>query len=304
MTAHELTLAARVETCEVRERRGLHVAIIMDGNGRWATRRGLPRLAGHKTGAQAVRRIVRAACAAPDVGTLTLYAFSSDNWRRPAEETSALMRLLRLYLARETVACVRNGIRLTVIGRRDRLAPELRTLVARTEARTRAGRNLHLRLAIDYSARDAILRAADAWRMTEERDEGELADDARAQRAASSELSRERFAELLGGASGNGDVLTEGEAVHDVDLLIRTGGEQRLSDFLLWECAYAELMFTPVMFPDFDGNDLQAALAEFNCRERRFGATPAASERNGTHRGVWSETVEVKNERTMKEVRR
>ncbi len=224
---------------------GLHVAIIMDGNGRWAEQRGWPREAGHRAGAGAVRRAVEAA---PSLGirVLTLYAFSSDNWKRPAHEVSTLMRLFRTYLGRETSRCVENGIRLNIIGRRDRLPPLLLPVIEEAERRTAAGRNLHLRLAVDYSSRDTILQAA--AKLHSRRAPG-----------------REEFARLL-----HGDA-----PVPDVDLLIRTGGEQRLSDFLLWESAYAELHFTPCMWPDFAAGDLQAALEDFHRRQRRFGALPA-----------------------------
>jgi undecaprenyl diphosphate synthase len=221
----------------------LHVAIIMDGNGRWAARRGLPRSAGHRAGADAVRRVVEAA---PDLGiaTLTLFAFSSDNWRRPPDEVSALMRLLRHYLRSELRRLVDNGVRLTVIGRRDRLPDGLADDIAEAEQRSTHGSRLHLRIALDYSSRDAILAAAAAWR------------DAPPQ-------SRDDFRGLLGG-QGRGPC-------EDVDLLIRSGGEQRLSDFLLWESAYAELRFVDVLWPDFGGDDLRAAIADFHGRERRFG---------------------------------
>jgi undecaprenyl diphosphate synthase len=224
---------------------GLHAAIIMDGNGRWATARGLQRTAGHRAGADAVRRTVEAA---PELGvrTLTLYAFSSDNWNRPPAEVGELMRLFRVSLFKETANCVKHGVRLSVIGRRDRLARVLRAAIEAAEAATAGGDALHVRLAVDYSSRDAILRAASLLR--------DRAD-----------ASREEFAALLAEAvNGRG-------AVPDVDLLIRTGGEQRLSDFLLWECAYAELYFTKRLWPDFDADDLAAAVAEFHRRDRRFG---------------------------------
>ncbi|NEV02561.1 di-trans,poly-cis-decaprenylcistransferase [Bradyrhizobium uaiense] len=223
----------------------LHVGIIMDGNGRWATRRGLSRLRGHEAGVEAIRRIVEAA---PDqgVGTLTLYAFSSDNWRRPKAEVAALMGLLRFYLANEIAALVRNGVRLSVIGRRDRLPDGIATAITRAEAATADGTTLHLRIAIDYSARDAILNAA-------------------ARVAGIGELSREAFADLITGEAG----------LRDVDLIIRTSGEKRLSDFLLWEGAYAELHFTERMWPEFDADDLADALASFHRRERRFGGLTA-----------------------------
>jgi len=260
---------------EVERNRALHVAIIMDGNGRWATARGLPRVAGHRAGAQAVRRTTQRA-AELGIATLTLFAFSSDNWRRPAAETKALMRLLRVYLMREAATCRREGIRLNVIGRRDRLAPELRDLIHETEAATREGGGLHLRIAIDYSARDSILHAVETLTATRAPSNAIESNDAKRDDAESPllPLTRERFAAFLGGAQGD-DAPTP-----DVDLLIRTGGEQRLSDFLLWECAYAEFLFTPVMFPDFAGADLDAALAEFRRRQRRFGCVPQASEQS------------------------
>lgn len=218
--------------------RKIHAAIIMDGNGRWATMRGLPRIAGHRAGADAVRRVVEAA---PDlgIGILTLYAFSSDNWRRPATEVTALMELLDIYLRKETRRCLENGVRLEVIGRRDRLDPRLVAAIERTEAATAAGATLTMRVAVDYSAREAI---------------------------------------------------RHGKIGPDVDLLVRTGGEQRLSDFLLWECAYAELIFSRRMWPDFDESDLAAAVREFEARERRFGGLtqpPPASNGHARHNGSW-----------------
>jgi undecaprenyl diphosphate synthase len=229
---------------------GLHVAIIMDGSGRWAAVRGLPRVAGHREGVEAVRRVVEAA---PDlgIGTLTLFAFSSDNWRRPAREVAAIMRLIRDYLLADADTCAARGIRMSVIGRRDRLPPSLVAAVEATEAATIRGRRLHLRLAVDYSAREAILRAA-----------GRL--------NGSRELSLELFSRLLA------DVDQAGLPAPDVDLLIRTGGEQRLSDFLLWECAYAEFVFTKRMWPDFSATNLEVAIKEFHARERRFGRLPEA----------------------------
>jgi undecaprenyl diphosphate synthase len=224
---------------------GLHVGIIMDGNGRWATRKGLSRLRGHEAGVEAIRRVVEAA---PDqgIGTLTLYAFSSDNWRRPRAEVAALMALLRVYLASEVESLVRNDVRLTVIGRRDRLPGGIADAIGRAEAATRNGRTLHLRIAVDYSARDAILDAAAKARQIDG-------------------LTRETFSDLVTGEAG----------LRDVDLIIRTSGEQRLSDFLLWEGAYAELHFTQRMWPDFDTEDLAQALATFRGRERRFGGLDA-----------------------------
>ena len=198
---------------------GLHVAIIMDGNGRWATRRGWPRLAGHRAGADSVRRVIEAA---PGLGVaqLTLYAFSSDNWKRPAAEVSGLFRLLKKYLADETARCLEKGVRIEFIGRRDRLSPALAEAITESERATRRCRRLHVRIALDYSSREAIQKR---------------------------------------------------EFTPDVDLLIRTSGEQRLSDFLLWECAYAEFCFTPVLWPDFAAADLQQALEDFRGRQRRYG---------------------------------
>jgi undecaprenyl diphosphate synthase len=225
----------------------LHVGVIMDGNGRWAARRNLPRLRGHEAGVEAIRRVMEAA-PSQGIGTLTLYAFSSDNWRRPKAEVDALMALLRLYLADETASLMRNGVRLTVIGRRDRLPKGLAAAIGRAELATSGGAALHLRIAIDYSARDAILRAA-------------------AQIAGSESLTRESFARLVTGEPG----------LRDVDLIIRTSGEKRLSDFLLWESAYAELHFTERMWPDFGAEDLSEALSSFHRRERRFGGLQAAA---------------------------
>ena len=223
----------------------LHIGIIMDGNGRWATARGLPRKAGHEAGVKAIRRVIEAA---PDMGagTLTLYAFSSDNWRRPKPEIDALMGLLRAYLRREPQRLAKNGVRLTVIGRRDRLPDGLAAAIAQAEQETAAGTRLHLRIAVDYSAREAILRAA-------------------AKAAGPEDLTSEGFSRLVTGEAG----------LPSVDLLIRTSGEQRLSDFLLWESAYAELHFTQRLWPDFGAADLAAALDSFRHRERRYGGLPA-----------------------------
>jgi undecaprenyl diphosphate synthase len=225
-----------------------HVAIVMDGNGRWATARGMRRAEGHRRGAQAVRRTVRAA---PSLGitTLTLFAFSSDNWKRPQQEVGTLLHLFGGYLRSEQVELRQNGVRLSVIGRRDRLPEALIAAIEACEAATARASRLHLRLAIDYSARGAILRAA-----------GSL--------AAEGKPSVDTFRKRLGSACGT-------DTAPDVDLLIRTGGEYRLSDFLLWESAYAELYFLPRMWPDFEVSDLAAAVAEFHSRQRRFGALPA-----------------------------
>ncbi|MGD0361111.1 MAG: di-trans,poly-cis-decaprenylcistransferase [Bryobacteraceae bacterium] len=217
----------------------LHAAIIMDGNGRWALARGLPRLAGHRAGAEALRRTVEAAPGL-GIGILTLFAFSSDNWRRPPEEVAGLMQLLAAHLRSEAARCLENGVRIEVIGRRDRLGGELPAAIAHAESVTAAGERLQLRIAVDYSGRDAIAEAV--------------------RHAAHAGLvCRECLEEQLG---------------PPVDLLVRTGGEQRLSDFLLWECAYAELIFSRRMWPDFNASDLDAALRQFHTRQRRFGAIP------------------------------
>lgn len=230
----------------------LHVAIVMDGNGRWALRRERPRTAGHLMGARAVRRTVEAA-ARRGIGTLTLFAFSGDNWRRPAAEVDALMRLFRRYLASETARCIETGVRVVVIGRRDRLPAALTRAIEATEAATAAGSVMLLRIALDYSARDSILRAAAA-----------LAREA-------GPPTRERLAALIGAAEH------QSQPTPDVDLLVRTGGERRLSDFLLWECAYAELHFTSRLWPDFTDADLAESLRDYASRERRFGGISQAS---------------------------
>ena len=229
-----------------RDNSGLHVAIIMDGNGRWAAQRALPRLMGHRAGAEAVRRTLEAA---PSLGVscLTLYAFSSDNWKRPQTEVKGLMRLLSAYMRSEAANCYRNGVQVRVIGRRDRLAPEVLEAVRAAEILTRPCDRIRLRLALDYSARDAMVAAAQRMAQT-------------------GSFSRESFAQALGWAVG---LETESP---EVDLLIRTSGEQRLSDFMLWECGYAELYFTPVLWPDFDSNELERAIRDFRGRDRRFGA--------------------------------
>jgi undecaprenyl diphosphate synthase len=228
----------------------IHVAVIMDGNGRWALRRGLPRSAGHDAGVDAIRRLVEAA---PEVGigTLSLFAFSSDNWARPAEEVQILMGLFARFLRDEAGPLKAHDVRLSVIGRRDRLPSEVMSAISAAEALTGRGARLHLRVAVDYSSRDAILEAARRGRL----------DDP----------TRESFASRLGEAHG--------APAPDVDLLIRTGGEQRLSDFLLWESAYAELFFTTRMWPDFHEDDLAAAVADFRGRDRRFGALSESGRR-------------------------
>lgn len=210
----------------------LHVAVIMDGNGRWAEARGLPREAGHKVGADAVRAVVRAAIAR-DIGALTLYAFSTYNWQRPEAEVSGLMSLLRRFLMVEAPKLRAAGVRVSILGRRDRVPLALRKAIDAIERTTADGTLLHLRIALDYSARDALLAA--------------MADG----------LTPDALVERLG--------------TEDVDFLIRTGGDQRLSDFLLWECAQAELYFTPVKWPDFGPAEFDLALADYARRTRSFG---------------------------------
>ena len=230
----------------------LHVGIVMDGNGRWATARGMPRRRGHEAGARTVTRIVEAA-ATQGVATLTLYAFSTDNWKRPRREVGALLALFRRYLESERDRCLKQGIRLSIIGRRDRLPRSLVDAIETAERDTAAGGTMHLRIAIDYSGRDAILDAVAA--------------------AHGQRLTRAQFAELLG-------AVQHGGSAADVDLLIRTGGERRLSDFMLWECAYAEMWFTPRAWPDFTSAELAEAIGDFTRRERRFGgliAMPAVA---------------------------
>src|SRR5271168_3107617 len=223
----------------------LHVAIISDGNGRWATSRGLPRSDGHRAGAQAARAVIEAA---PHFGihTLTLFALSSANWKRPPSEVSGILRILHEYLLTETSHCIDEGIRISIIGRRDRVPATLRQAIIDSEAATAHGTRLHLRLAVDYSARNAIYNAACRF-------------------YKATELSQESFNSVLAEARGGAT---------DVDLLIRTGGEQRLSDFLLWECAFAEFVFLTKRWPDFTIRDLEAAVREFRSRERTQGALP------------------------------
>ncbi|HUJ29721.1 MAG TPA: di-trans,poly-cis-decaprenylcistransferase [Candidatus Acidoferrum sp.] len=229
----------------------LHVAILLDGNGRWASSRGLPRSEGHRAGVVAVRRVVRSAPSF-GIGVLTLYAFSSNNWDRPASEVISLLSLLEEFLRAEAPKCAAEGVRIRVIGRRDRIPPSLVAAIESAERTTAAGRKLDLRIALDYSSRDSILRAA-CWMLS------------------SLEVSEREFAKRLG------EVTYADGPTPDVDLLIRTGGERRLSDFMLWECAYAELFFTPRMWPEFEAADLAEAVDDFLGRERRFGRLPEAA---------------------------
>jgi undecaprenyl diphosphate synthase len=229
----------------------MHTAIIMDGNGRWAAARNLNRQAGHRAGARTVDTVVRAA-GRHGVDTLTLYAFSCDNWHRPRPEVEALFGLLRRYLITETERCVADSIRVNFIGRRDRLSAALLWQIERSERLTAAGQRMHLRIAVDYSSRSSIIEAG-----------RRLRDEPRAE--------PEQFLSLLGAVDHSDPPAPM------VDLLIRTGGEQRLSDFLLWECAYAELYFVDCPWPDFDEAAFAEALEEYSRRQRRFGRIPEAS---------------------------
>jgi len=225
-----------------------HIAIIMDGNGRWAKARGLPRVAGHRRGADAVRRIIRGA-GELGVPVLTLFAFSTENWTRPADEVSDLMGLLRHYLRHELEELGRNGARLRVIGDRDRLAKDIVGDIADAEARTRSNTRIDVNICINYGSRDEILRATRNL----------------ARQVAAGEIAADRIDE----ATFERELLTAG--VPDPDLLIRTSGEQRISNFLLWQCAYAELVFVDTLWPDFGREHLEQAIAEFRKRERRYG---------------------------------
>jgi undecaprenyl diphosphate synthase len=233
---------------KIEEKAGIHVGIIMDGNGRWATRQGLSRVAGHRAGVAAVRRTVESA---PDLGVrvLTIYAFSSDNWTRPAQEVQSIFWIIRAFLRLECERLRKSGVRLQAIGRRDRIPQPLLREIEHAETVTAMERTLHLRIAVDYSARTSI------------------ADAAAVAQGMAGEITVERLRTMI----------TQKLTMNcgDVDLLIRTGGEKRLSDYLLWESAYAELFFTDRMWPEFGGSDLAAAVNEFRHRERRFGAVPA-----------------------------
>ncbi len=231
----------------------LHVAIIMDGNGRWAERRGMPRWKGHEAGSAAVRRVVEESVR-QGIQVLTLFAFSSENWRRPAREVEILFSLFQRFLRTETASMQQNGIRLSAIGRRDRMPRNAVALLEETERATRKGSRLHLRLALDYGARHEIIEAV--RRVAGLAAKGTL--DPRL-------ITEEEFDNALGT-----------ESVPDPDLIIRTAGERRLSNFLLWQAAYAEFYFSPKLWPDFDEEEFCAALADFRGRTRRFGAIPAA----------------------------
>jgi undecaprenyl diphosphate synthase len=230
----------------------MHVAIIMDGNGRWATARGLPRIAGHRRGAEAVRRTITAA-GELGVRYLTLYGFSSENWKRPVEEVDDLMGLLRHYLRGEIAELHHKGVRLRVIGDRGRLAPDIVALIENAEAMTRGNAALNLTVALSYGSRGEIAAAARAI----------------ARRAAAAEIDPAAVDEAMVAR----ELWTAD--IPDPDLIIRTSGEKRLSNFLLWQSAYAELVFVDTLWPDFSKEDLLAAIGEFQRRERRYGAASA-----------------------------
>lgn len=227
----------------------VHVAIIMDGNGRWAKARGLPRVAGHRAGADAVRRTLYA-CRDLGVRYLTLYAFSSENWKRPAHEVEDLFGLLRLYLRRELAELHANGVRLRVIGERSRLAPDVVAMIADAEKMTAGNTRFNLIIAINYGGQAEIAAAA-----------RRLAEEVKAGRIEPAQIDEALFERFL-----------DTHEIPHPDLLIRTSGEQRLSNFLLWQSAYAEFVFTPILWPDFGREALEEAIDEFHRRERRFGA--------------------------------
>jgi undecaprenyl diphosphate synthase len=237
----------------------MHIAIIMDGNGRWATKRGLPRTAGHVEGAKAVRNTVETAARA-DVDTLTLYAFSAANWSRPPTEIAALMKLFGQYLFSETRRCVEQGIRVNVIGRRDRLSDNLLRSIEQSERLSASCSGMHLRLAVDYSSQYSILQAAQRA----------------GQPAGHGDIATQDFERLLQ------EVDHSARDAGPVDLLIRTGNERRLSDFLLWECAYAELYFSDCLWPDFDDTEFHRALEDYAGRQRRFGGLGDKSAKSAT----------------------
>lgn len=225
-----------------------HLACIMDGNGRWATRQGLPRIAGHRAGLEAVRRLVRAAIDR-QIAFLTIFSFSTENWSRPAEEVGELMGLLKFFIRSDLATLHRQNVRVRIIGRRDNLKSDILDLLDEAEAKTSANTGLTLIVAFNYGARAEIVDAVRS-----------LAEEVAAGRLAPSDITE---------ASIGGRLSTHG--IPDPDLLIRTSGEQRVSNFLLWQCAYTEFVFTPVLWPDFDDKALDAALGEFARRTRRFG---------------------------------
>jgi undecaprenyl diphosphate synthase len=235
-----------------------HVAIIMDGNGRWAEQRGLPRWKGHEMGVRTVRRISEAACQ-QGIPILTVFAFSSENWKRPGAEIRVLFNLFQRYLTTERQALLDNGIRISAFGRRDRIPPPVREALSIAERDTKQGRRLHLRIALDYGARHEIMEAARA-----------LAGDVVRRGLKIEQLTEEDFVQKI-----------SPEGVPDPDLIIRTAGERRLSNFLLWQAAYSEFYFCPKLWPDFEASDLEEAVADFRSRTRKFGALAFATGTSG-----------------------
>ncbi len=231
-----------------------HIAIIMDGNGRWAKDRGLPRSIGHRNGADAVKRVVKAA-AEIGVEYLTLFGFSSENWARPVDEIKELMKLLRLYLRSETADLHRNNIRLNVIGQREHLEDDIVELIENAEKLTQHNDAMTVNIALNYGGRVDIMLAASKW--------------------AKHCIDNNIEPDLMAAETYFPEMLMTG-SMPDPDILIRTSGEQRISNFLLWQCAYAELIFTPVYWPDFGQKDLESAIEEYRTRERRFGAVGAS----------------------------
>ena len=236
---------------KISKKQRMHLGIIMDGNGRWAAGRRKPRFYGHRAGAEALRKIIEVS---PNLGitTITAYAFSSDNWKRPADEVSSLMKLFQFYLKNEIERLKKKDVRFTIIGRRDRFSKPILKAIEKAEKETAGGKLLHLRLAVDYSARDSIVHAAKLL-------QDETSDP------------RENFSKAIAKAQN------ENCPAPDIDLLVRTGGEQRLSDFLLWECAYPQFFFSKKLWPEFGPKDLQEAVFNFHNRERRFGTVPQAA---------------------------
>ena len=226
-----------------------HLAVIMDGNGRWAEQRGMPRWKGHEMGLQAVRRLTESACRR-NIPVVSLFAFSSENWKRPEPEVRILFELFHYYLRHEREYLMQNGIRVSAFGRRDRIPETVLEALLETEALTKDCRRLHLRIALDYGARYEIAEAA-----------RRLAGEAVRRNFLPEQITEEWFSRSL-----------SSEHLEDPDLIIRTAGEQRLSNFLLWQAAYAELYFCPKLWPDFDDSDLEAILSDFRARTRKFGA--------------------------------
>jgi undecaprenyl diphosphate synthase len=243
-----------------------HVAIIMDGNGRWAKSRGLPRLAGHEQGVGAVRRCVTAA-AEMGIEYLTIFAFSSENWSRPADEVQGLMRLLKLYFRREIATFAKKGVRVKVIGERQNLAPDIQNLIAKVERETADNTKLHLTVGFNYGARQEITNAVRTIARLAE--QGALDPEA---------LTSDQFGGFL-----------ETADMPDPDLVIRTSGEQRLSNFLLWQCAYSEFVFVEDYWPDFTAETLLDAVSEYSRRNRRFGGLTQAPQKEQPR--AWAHTI-------------